>query len=145
MARASYSTTPLLRSLVHRPQGVILVAVSQGKLNIRPCNWGGSVCIVYNCQERKYMQNLWKLYYVLWTQYHSRASFLSVVCITRLSRHLTTFEHHSSALTPTARPLDNPLSAQHALERAAWAISASGFPQTSQNSSSRKQQQHQKQ
>ena len=25
MARASYSTTPLLRSLVHRPQGVILV------------------------------------------------------------------------------------------------------------------------
>ena len=25
MARASYSATPLLRSLVHRPQGVILV------------------------------------------------------------------------------------------------------------------------
>ena len=25
MARASYPTTPLLRSLVHRPQGVILV------------------------------------------------------------------------------------------------------------------------
>ena len=27
MARASYSTTPLLRSLVHRPQGVILVKI----------------------------------------------------------------------------------------------------------------------
>ena len=27
MARASYSTTPLLRSLVHRPQGVILVII----------------------------------------------------------------------------------------------------------------------
>ena len=27
MARASYSTTPLLRSLVHRPQGVILVGI----------------------------------------------------------------------------------------------------------------------
>ena len=26
MARASYSATPLLRSLVHRPQGVILVS-----------------------------------------------------------------------------------------------------------------------
>ena len=29
MARASYSTTPLLRSLVHRPQGVILVITSE--------------------------------------------------------------------------------------------------------------------
>ena len=29
MARASYSTTPLLRSLVHRPQGVILVYTSK--------------------------------------------------------------------------------------------------------------------
>ena len=29
MARASYSTTPLLRSLVHRPQGVILVKLAQ--------------------------------------------------------------------------------------------------------------------
>ena len=28
MARASYSTTPLLRSLVHRPQGVILVVIT---------------------------------------------------------------------------------------------------------------------
>ena len=28
MARASYSETPLLRSLVHRPQGVILVLVT---------------------------------------------------------------------------------------------------------------------
>ena len=31
MARASYSTTPLLRSLVHRPQGVILVNNNKGK------------------------------------------------------------------------------------------------------------------
>ena len=29
MARASYSKTPLLRSLVHRPQGVILVITSE--------------------------------------------------------------------------------------------------------------------
>ena len=33
MARASYSTTPLLRSLVHRPQGVILVYYDF------VCNW----------------------------------------------------------------------------------------------------------
>ena len=30
MARASYSATPLLRSLVHRPQGVILVLLISG-------------------------------------------------------------------------------------------------------------------
>ena len=28
MARASYSATPLVRSLVHRPQGVILVCIN---------------------------------------------------------------------------------------------------------------------
>ena len=34
MARASYSTTPLLRSLVHRPQGVILVPITDIDLNV---------------------------------------------------------------------------------------------------------------
>ena len=39
MARASYSATPLLHSLVHRPQGVILVRElhrSRAKVNLEP-------------------------------------------------------------------------------------------------------------
>ena len=47
MARASYSTTPLLRSLVHRPQGVILVLrhLSSRKKSINLGAEAGSVKI----------------------------------------------------------------------------------------------------
>ena len=46
MTRATYSATPLLRSLVHRPQGVILVLISAiGWMNskIQGCSWHWNV------------------------------------------------------------------------------------------------------